>query len=81
MIKPIKSKSSVGSHETGIVTNKESKKSLHLVTSSHFAYNSSVNRSTGLNPFEIVTGYKPKKPIGLPFHIGDWSNALAESFA
>ncbi|XP_058068351.1 serine/threonine-protein kinase D6PKL2-like [Magnolia sinica] len=30
-----------------------------------FAYNSSVNRSTGLSPFEIVSGYKPRMPIDL----------------
>lgn len=30
-----------------------------------FAYNSSVNRSTGHSPFEIVTGYTPRKPIDL----------------
>ena len=30
-----------------------------------FAYNSSVNRSTGCSPFKIVTGLLPRKPIGL----------------
>ncbi|PKA61678.1 putative mitochondrial protein [Apostasia shenzhenica] len=30
-----------------------------------FAYNSSVNRSTGMSPFMIVTGYEPRKPIDL----------------
>ena len=34
-----------------------------------FAYNSLVNRSTGLSPFEIVTGYRLKKPIDLPLHM------------
>jgi len=36
VLKPAKPKSSVGSHKTGIVTDKESKKSLHLVTGSQF---------------------------------------------
>lgn len=30
-----------------------------------FTYNSSANRTTGLSPFEIVTGYKPRTPIDL----------------
>jgi len=30
LLKPVKSKSIVGSHKTGIVTNKETKKPLHL---------------------------------------------------
>lgn len=30
-----------------------------------FACNSSVNRSTSICPFEIVTGYQPRKPIDL----------------
>lgn len=46
-----------------------------------FAYNSSVNRSTGLNPFEKVNGYKARKPIDLPFPIGDRPSTSAESFA
>ena len=30
-----------------------------------FAYNNSVNKSTGKKPFEIVHGYKPRTPIDL----------------
>jgi len=36
-----------------------------------FAYNNSINRSTGLNPFEVITGCKPRKPVDLipmPLH-------------
>ena len=36
-----------------------------------FAYNDSVNRSTGMSPFEIVMGRRPRKPIDLvpsPLH-------------
>ena len=36
-----------------------------LLPRAEFAYNSSVNRSTGMSPFEIVYGYKPRKPIDL----------------
>ena len=47
-----------------------------------FAYNSSVNRSTGLSSFEVVTGYRPGKPMNLLFiSIGDHPNASADSFA
>jgi len=30
-----------------------------------FAYNSLCNRSIGMSPFEVVYGYKPRKPIDL----------------
>ena len=30
-----------------------------------FAYNSSVNKSIGMSPFEVVTGYKPRMPVDL----------------
>lgn len=36
-----------------------------LLPHAEFAYNCSVNRSTGLSPFEIVTGARPKLPIDL----------------
>ena len=31
----------------------------------HLAYNCSVNRSLGTNPFEVVHGYTPRKPLDL----------------
>jgi len=34
-------------------------------THPEFAYNSSVNRSIGMSPFEVVHGYKLRKPINL----------------
>jgi len=41
-----------------------------------FVYNSSVNKSIGLSPFEVVTGYRPRKPINLlPMSIGDHLSA------
>jgi len=43
-----------------------------------FAYNSSVNKSTGFSPFEVVTGYHPSEPIDfLPMSIGDRPSASA----
>ncbi|KAI5317165.1 hypothetical protein L3X38_036872 [Prunus dulcis] len=30
-----------------------------------FAYNNSVNRSTGKSPFEVVHGYSPRSPVDL----------------
>ena len=30
-----------------------------------FAYNGSINRTTSLSLFEIVTGFKPRQPIDL----------------
>ena len=30
-----------------------------------FAYNGTVNRTTGLNPFEIVNSFKPRQPVDL----------------
>ena len=80
-LKPTKPKSSVVRHKTGIVTNKESKKPLHRMTRPQFAYNNSVNRSTDLSTFKIITGYKPRKPISLLLlPIGEWHSAPAESF-
>jgi hypothetical protein len=42
-----------------------------LLPHAEFAYNSSVNRSTGLSPFEIVLGRRPQVPLDvtpLPLH-------------
>ena len=36
-----------------------------VLPTAQFAYNSSVNRSTGMSPFEVVHGYKPKNPLDL----------------
>ena len=36
-----------------------------ILPMAELAYNGSVNRTTGLNPFEIVNGYKPRKPVDL----------------
>ena len=47
-----------------------------------FSYNSSVNRSTGKSPFEIVHGYKPRKPIDLiPLPSHARISKSAESYA
>ena len=48
-----------------------------------FAYNDSVNRSTGMSPFEIVIGYRPKKLVDLfplPMHarVSESAHSLAE---
>ena len=36
-----------------------------ILPRAQFAYNNSVNRSTGLSPHEIVYGHKPRAPIDL----------------
>ena len=36
-----------------------------ILPHAQFAYNNSVNRSTGLNPHKIVYGHKPRAPIDL----------------
>ena len=47
-----------------------------------FTYNDLVNKSTGLNPFEIVTGRRPKKPVDLvPMSIHARVSESVESFA
>lgn len=47
-----------------------------------FAYNGSVNRSTGMNPFKIVIGYKPRAPIDLiPMSVTYRPSESASTFA
>ena len=36
-----------------------------ILSTAEFAYNNSVNRSTGKSPFQIVNGYSPRTPIDL----------------
>ena len=36
-----------------------------ILSTTEFAYNNSVNRSTGKSPFQIVNGYSPRTPIDL----------------
>ena len=80
VVQPAKPKSSVGSHKTATVIDKESKKPLRCLIVlkfftvspvAEFAYNNSVNKFIDLSPFEIVTGYEHRKPIDLlPIVIG-----------
>jgi hypothetical protein len=53
-----------------------------LLPHAEFAYNSSVNRSSGLSPFEIVTGRRPQVPLDLtPLPLHSSSSQGAEDFA
>ena len=53
-----------------------------LLPRAEFAYNASVNRSTGKSPFEIVHGYKPNKPLDLiPLPVHTRVSESASSFA
>ena len=36
-----------------------------ILSTAQLAYNSSVNRSIGASPFEVVHGYTPRKPLDL----------------
>ena len=46
------------------------------------AYNSSVNRSIGASPFEVVHGYTPRKPLDLlPMSLHVRISKSAEVFA
>ena len=46
-----------------------------------FAYNDSVNRSTGMSPFKIVISHRPRKPIDLvPSPLHARVSESAESF-
>ena len=52
------------------------------MSTTEFAYNNSVNRSTGKSPFQIVNGYSPRTPIDLvllPPHMRVFESA--ENFA
>ncbi|KAK8952345.1 hypothetical protein KSP39_PZI004083 [Platanthera zijinensis] len=52
-----------------------------VLPSAEFAYNSSVNRTTGLSPFHILLGYEPRKPVDLiPLPLESRPSASAESF-
>jgi len=53
-----------------------------LLPKAEFAYNSSVNRTIGKSPFEIVHGYQPNKPLDLiPLPLHARVSESAESFA
>ena len=53
-----------------------------MLPRAEFAYNSSVNRSIGMSPFEVVHGYQPRKSIDLiPLPIHTRIFEFAESFA
>jgi len=53
-----------------------------ILLTAQFAYNSSINKSIDMSPFEVVHGYKPRKPLDLlhmSFHAR--VSESAESFA
>jgi ribosomal protein L21E len=53
-----------------------------LLPQAEFAYNSSVNRSIGLSPFEIVTGCRPQVPLDLtPLPLHSPASQGAEDFS
>lgn len=53
-----------------------------ILPTAEFTYNSSVNRSIWLSPFEALTGYQPRKPIDLvPLPIGPKVSASAKDYA
>uniref|UniRef100_A0A5B7BML6 RNA-directed DNA polymerase n=1 Tax=Davidia involucrata TaxID=16924 RepID=A0A5B7BML6_DAVIN len=53
-----------------------------LLPTAEFAYNNSVNRSTGKSPFECVHGFSPRQPIDLiPLPPESRPSASADSFA
>ena len=53
-----------------------------ILPTAEFAYNNSVNRSTGKSPFEVVHGFKPRTPIYLiPTLALHRVSKSAESFA
>ena len=53
-----------------------------ILPTAEFAYNSSVNRTTGKSPFEIVQGFNPNQPIDLvPLPLTARSSESTESLA
>ena len=53
-----------------------------LLPKAEFAYNNSVNRTTGKSPFEIVHGYQPNRPLDLiPLPVHARVSEPAEHFA
>ena len=53
-----------------------------VLPTAEFAFNNSVNRSTGKSPFEVVHGYKPRTPLDLiPMSPMHKTSESAESFA
>ena len=53
-----------------------------ILHTTQFAYNSSINRSIGTSPFEVVHGYKPRKPLDLlPMSLHAKVSESTESFA
>ena len=53
-----------------------------ILPTTQFAYNSSINRSIGMNPLEVVHGYKPRKPLNLlPISLHARVSESAKSFA
>jgi len=53
-----------------------------ILPTAQFAYNSSIKRSIGMSPFQVVHGYKPRKPLDLlPISLHARVSESAESFA
>lgn len=53
-----------------------------VLSTAVFTYNNSVNRIIGLSPFEIVTSYRPRAPIGLiPMSVSHRPFESASAFA
>ena len=53
-----------------------------ILPTAQFAYNSFINRSIGMSPFEVIYGYKPRKPLDLiPMSLHARVSESAKSFA
>ncbi|CAL2257726.1 unnamed protein product [Prunus armeniaca] len=53
-----------------------------LLPVAEYAYNNSVNQSTGKSPFEVVHGFSPRSPVDLVvFHVVAHASDSATSFA